>query len=57
MSVPVGHLKSLSHNSAVYIDDSYLQRVTYQACYDYLSDTIKLLRVLCPVLFKQKNKC
>ena len=25
-SVPVGHLKSLGHNSVVYVDDSYLQR-------------------------------
>ena len=52
-----GHLKSLSHNSVVYVDDSYLQRETYQVCQDNVSDTIKLLRDLGSVLFKQKSQC
>ena len=38
--VQLGHLRSLSHNSVVYVDNSYLQGKTYQACLD-ISDTIK----------------
>ena len=55
--IPVWHLNSLSHNSDEYVDDSYLQRETYQACHDKFSDTIKLLRELGSVLFKQKSQC
>ena len=44
--VPLGYLRSLGHNSVVYVDDSYLQGETYQACVDNISDTIKLLREL-----------
>ena len=44
--VPSGYLRSLGHNSVVYVDDSYLQGETYQACVDNISDTIKLLREL-----------
>ena len=40
--VPFGHLRSLGHNSVVYVDDSYPQGETYQACLDNISDTIKL---------------
>ena len=43
--VSVGH-KSLGRNSVVYVDDSYLQEETYQACLDNISDTIKLLSEL-----------
>ena len=39
-------MRSLGHNSVVYVDDSYLQRKTYLACLDNISDTIKLLREL-----------
>ena len=52
--VPFGHLRSLGHNSVVYVHDSYLQGETYQACLNNISDTIKLLRAL---LFTQKNQC
>ena len=38
-----GHLRSLGHNSVVYVDDSYLQGDTYQACLDNISDTIKII--------------
>ena len=31
-------MNSLSHNSDVYVDDSYLQRETYQACHYNFSD-------------------
>ena len=55
--IPVWHLNSLSHTSDVYVDYSYLQRETYQACHDTFSDTIKLLRELGSVLFKQKSQC
>ena len=44
--VPSGYLRSVGHNSVVYVDDSYLQGETYQACVDNISDTIKLLREL-----------
>ena len=44
--VPFRNLRSLGHNSVVYVDDSYLQGETYQACVDNISDTIKLLREL-----------
>ena len=44
--VPFGHLRSLGHNSVVYVDDSYLQGEIYLACLDNISDTIKLLRGL-----------
>ena len=57
LEIPVWHLNSLSHNSDEYVDDSYLQRETYQACHDKFSDTIKLLRELGSVLFKQKSQC
>ena len=43
--VPFGHLRSLGHNSVVYVDDSYLQGDTYQACLDNILDTIKLLEL------------
>ena len=55
--IPVWHLNSLSHNSDEYVDDSYLQRETYQACHDKFSDTIKLLRELGSVSFKPKSQC
>ena len=32
--VPFGHLRHLGHNSVLYVDDSYLQGETYQACLD-----------------------
>ena len=38
--VPVEHLKSLGHNSVLFVGDSYLQRETYQACLDNISNTI-----------------
>ena len=44
--IPFGHLRSLSHNSLVYVDDSYLQEKTYRACFDNISDSINLLREL-----------
>ena len=44
--VPFGHLRSLGHNSVVYVDDSYLHGEIYLACLDNISDTIKLLRGL-----------
>ena len=36
-NVPFGHLRSLSHNSVAYIDDSFLQGDTYQVwlCYPH----------------------
>ena len=53
--VPFGHLRSLSHNSVVYVDDLYLQGDTYQACLDNISDTIKLLRELGFVIHTEKS--
>ena len=52
---PFGHLRSLDHNSVVYVDDSYLQGETYQACLDNISDTIKLLRELGFVFHTEKS--
>ena len=40
---------------AVYVDDSCLQRETYQACLDNISDTIKLLRELGSVIQTEKS--
>ena len=53
--VPFGHLKSLGHNSVVYVDDSYLQGETYQAYLDNISNTIKLLRELGFVIPTEKS--
>ena len=53
--VPVGHLKSLGHNSVVYVDDSFLQREIYQACLDNISDTIKLSREQSSVIQTEKS--
>ena len=53
--VSFGYLKSLGHNSVLYIDDSYLQRETYHACPDNVSDTIKLLRELGSVIQTEKS--
>ena len=39
----------------MYVDDSYLQRETYQACLDNISDTIKLLRELGSVIQTEKS--
>ena len=55
--VPFGHLRSLGHNSVVYVADSYLQGETYQACLDNISDTIRLLREQGFVINTQKNQC
>ena len=52
--VPLGHLRSLGHNSVIYVDDSYLLRETYQACLDNITDTIKLLRELGFVINTEK---
>ena len=40
------HLRSLGHNSAVYVNDSYLQGETNQACLDNILDATELLREL-----------
>ena len=53
--VSFGYLKSLGHNSVLYVDDSYLQRETYHACPDNISDTIKLLRELGSVIQTEKS--
>ena len=53
--VPFGHFRNLGHNSVVYVDDSYLQGETYQACLDNISDTIKLLRELGFVIHIEKS--
>ena len=52
--VPLGHLRSLGHNSVIYVDDSYLLRETYQACLDNITDTINLLRELGFVINTEK---
>ena len=44
--IPFERLRCLSHNSVVYVDDSYLQGKTYRACVDNISDSINLLREL-----------
>ena len=53
--VPFGYLRSLGHNSVVYVDYSYLQGETYQAYLDNISDTIKLLRELGFVIHTEKS--
>ena len=53
--VPFGHLSSQGHNSVVYVDDSYLQGDTYQACLANIVDTIKLLRELGFVIHPDKS--
>ena len=53
--VPFGHWRNLGYNSVVYVDDSYLQGDTYQACLDNISDTIKLLRELGFVIQTEKS--
>ena len=44
--VPFSHLRSLSHNYVVCVDDSYLQGDTYESCLYNVLDTLNLLRVL-----------
>ena len=51
----IGHLKNLGHNTLVYVDDSYLQRVTYPACLHNISDTMKILRKLDTVIQTEKS--
>ena len=53
--IPFGHLRSQGHNSAVYVDDSYLQGDTYQSCLANILDTIKLLRELSFVIHPDKS--
>ena len=53
--VPFGHLSSQGHNSVVYVDDSYLQGDTCQACLANIVDTIKLLRELGFVIHPDKS--
>ena len=53
--VPFGHLRSQGHNSVVYVDDSYLQGDTYQACLANILDTIKLLTELGFVIHPDKS--
>ena len=48
-------MRSLGHNSVVYVDNSYLQGETYQACLDNNSDTVKLLRELGFVIHTEKS--
>ena len=38
------HLRKLGHNSAVYVDASYLQGDTYEFCLHNILDTLNLLR-------------
>ena len=53
--IPFGHLRSQGHNSAVYVDDSYLQGDTYQSCLANILDTIKSLRELGFVIHPDKS--
>ena len=53
--VPFEHLRSLRHNSVVYVGDSYLQGEIYQACLNNISDAIKLLRELGFVINTEKS--
>ena len=53
--VPLGHLRSLGHNSVVYVDDSLLLGETYPTCLHKISDTIKLLRELGFVINTEKS--
>ena len=53
--VSLGHLRSLGHNSVVYVDDSYLQGDKYLACLYNISDTIKLLRELGFLIHTEKS--
>ena len=48
-------MRSLGHNSVVYVDNLYLQGETYQACLDNNSDTVKLLRELGFVIHTEKS--
>ena len=38
--VPFGHLRSLGHNSVVYVDESYLHGETYQARLDNIQTSL-----------------
>ena len=49
------HFRSLCQNSAVYVDDIYIQGKTYQACLDNISGNIKLLRELGFVIHTEKS--
>ena len=48
-------MRSESHNSVVYIDDSYLQGYTYQSCVANILDTVKLLKELGFVIHADKS--
>ena len=53
--VPFSHLRSLSHNSVVYVDDSCLQGDTYESCLNNVLDTSNLLRELGFVIYPEKS--
>ena len=48
-------MRSESHNSVVYIDDSYLHGYTYQSCVANILDTVKLLKELGFVIHADKS--
>ena len=53
--VSLGHLRSQGRNSAVYVDDSYLKRDTYQSFLANILDIKKLLRELDFVIHSDKS--
>ena len=53
--VPFSQLRSKGHSSVVYVDDSYLQGDTYNACIDNILDTLNLLRELGFVIHPDKS--
>lgn len=52
---PFSHLRKMSHNSAVYVDDSYLQGDTYESCLNNILGTLNLLRKLEFVIHPEKS--
>ena len=53
--VPFSKLRQEGHISVVYVDDSYLQGDTYQACMVNILDTVNLLRGLGFTIHAEKS--
>ena len=52
---PLGYLRSLGHQSVVYVDDSYLQGHSFEACQENVSVTVNLLQKLGFTIHRDKS--
>ena len=55
MKAPFSVLRMQGYNSAVYVDDSYLQGDSYECCLKNVNDTIIMLRSLGFIIYPEKS--